>query len=601
MSNESIAAIIEGQAAEIGDEFGVAQGFRSASAWESARERMINWLHRRADWLDEGYTLPPDLNQLGGHVERGFQAVLSTEQGEIFYTTDGSDPRLPGGEVNIAARQVGGTVPSPLIGEDSALRVRVPDSDAEGESWRRLKFDDSAWRSGTGGVGYDSPSGGYVDLIDTDVRDAMRIVNGSIFIRIPFQIDALPPVLGLTLGVRYDDGFAAFINGTPVISANAPTPLEWNSNATTSHPDTAAAEFQEFELDNGALQEGENVLAIQAMNTSASGSDFLCEVKLDAALATVDSGLVIDESKRIMARALDGDDWSAPTVAQFFVGAEPASAENLILSELHYHPAAPSDEELAPGAPNADNYEFIELLNRGNAPVDLSGVKVVDGVRFDFADASAQLLEPGARVVIVSREETFRKRYGFGITVAGEYTGQLSNGGERIALLSGDGAVLQELTYSDRAPWPEAADGGGASLTLTSTTADPQAFDSWVASPITHGSPGAGDEKSPPPDPNADEDGDGINAFLEYVFGTSDSNPAEGSDAFSLQVSGQAHHASVRIDPEVTGVSIVLEESDDLRSWRISPTPPVREQARLSWELDRSSSTRYLRLRASAE
>ena len=428
----------------------------------------------------------------------------------------------------------------------------------------------------------------------------MRIVNGSIYIRVPFQIEALSTVLGLTLGVRYDDGFAAFINGQPVISANAPDPLEWNSTATASHPDTDAAEFQEFQLAAGSLREGANVLAIQAMNTSASGSDFLCEVKLDAATATVDTGLVVDRSKRIFARALDGDDWSASTVAQFFVGAEPASPENLTLSEIHYHPAVPTDAELAPGDPDAENYEFLELLNKGAVPVDLTGVTLAAGVVFDFADASVQLLEPGARVVITSREETFRKRYGLDVPVAGEYTGHLSNGGERIALLAGDGTLLQEVTFSDTSPWPEPADGEGASLTLISNQADPQVPTSWGASAVTHGTPGTGEGKAPPPDPNADEDGDGINAFLEYVFGTSDTDAAEGGAAFSIQASGAELSASVRIDPDVTGVTIVLEQSTDLKTWQASLTPAVVEPARLSWELDRSQLARFLRLRVTA-
>jgi len=43
---------------------------------------------------------PPAFNQRGGHVPRFFSAQLSAGSGTIYYTLDGSDPRLPGGAVN---------------------------------------------------------------------------------------------------------------------------------------------------------------------------------------------------------------------------------------------------------------------------------------------------------------------------------------------------------------------------------------------------------------------------------------------------------------------------------------------------------------------
>lgn len=597
MSNASIEAIIEGQAAEIGDEFGIAQGFRSASAWKSARDRMISWLHRRADWLDEGYTAPPTFNQTGGHVAPGFQLIVSGGDNEVYYTVDGSDPRMPGGDINPSARQVGGTTALSLIGADSSLRVHVPDSDAEGQDWQQLDYDDSSWQSGTGGVGFDSPSGGYVALIDTDVTDSMHLKSSSIYIRVPFQIEGAGSVLGLTLGARFDDGFAAFLNGVPLIASNAPADLEWNSKATTSHSDSAAVVLQQFEVDTGALQEGSNVLAIHAMNTSASGSDFLFEAQLDAAVAMIDDGLVINDSKRILARALDNDDWSAPTGAQFFVGAEPASSENLTLSEIHYHPAAPIEQELAPGDPDANHYEFLELLNKGSLPIDLSGVRLVDGVTFDFASADLQLLNPGARLVIVARVETFQKRYGPNVSIAGEYTGQLSNGGERIALLDADDNLIQALTFDDDAPWPTTTDGEGFTMQLTSVTADAAAPESWTASALPHGTPGTGEGKAPPADPDADEDGDGITALLEYAFGTSDRDPSEGSAAFSIQTTATGNNVSVSLDPDVTGITFTLEQSSDLQNWLPSTAAATVESGKQTWQIENSPKERYLRLK----
>src|SRR5205085_2913538 len=71
--------------------------------------------------------------------------------------------------------------------------------------------------------------------------------------------------------------------------ANAPAdallnPLDWNATATRYHPDSAALQFEEFNLAGslGALIVGTNVLAIQGLNTSATNSDFLARAELTA-------------------------------------------------------------------------------------------------------------------------------------------------------------------------------------------------------------------------------------------------------------------------------------------------------------------------------
>ncbi len=44
---------------------------------------------------------PPEFNQRGGHVPGGFFVQLAADDRTIYYTLDGSDPRLPGGAVNL--------------------------------------------------------------------------------------------------------------------------------------------------------------------------------------------------------------------------------------------------------------------------------------------------------------------------------------------------------------------------------------------------------------------------------------------------------------------------------------------------------------------
>jgi len=87
----------------------------------------------------------------------------------------------------------------------------------------------------------------------------------------------------LTLRLRYDDGFVAFVNDSEVARVNAPlTPL-YNSTATNNHPAISA---EEFRVGPATLQAGTNILAIQGLNVSAADADFLVQAELVAANIT---------------------------------------------------------------------------------------------------------------------------------------------------------------------------------------------------------------------------------------------------------------------------------------------------------------------------
>ena len=97
-------------------------------------------------------------------------------------------------------------------------------------------------------------------------------------------------------------------------------------------------------------------------------------------------------------------------------------------------------------------------------------MRFTKGVDFDFAGSAVEVLAPGGFVLIVKNIAAFEARYGAGLPVAGEFTGDnLSNDGERLKLSFGAGSTIHDIDeYNDQAPWPESADGEGFSLTLIS-------------------------------------------------------------------------------------------------------------------------------------
>ncbi len=124
----------------------------------------------------------------------------------------------------------------------------------------------------------------YGPLIQTNVQAPMKDLNATAYTRIPFTV-ADPTVLkSLVLNMKYDDGFIAYINGTPVASKNAPASPAYNSTATAENDDDSASQDESFDITPylSLIHAGTNVLAIQAMNLTASDTDFLMSPTLMA-------------------------------------------------------------------------------------------------------------------------------------------------------------------------------------------------------------------------------------------------------------------------------------------------------------------------------
>lgn len=178
-----------------------------------------------------------------------------------------------------------------LVETGDACTAHVPTNATDGVGWMDPAFDDSGWLTGSTGAGYERSSG-YESLIGLDVESGMYNRNGSVYMRIPFVYNGGPHDT-LRLRMKYDDGFVAYLNGTRIAAANAPSTLSWNSISSSSRGgDEPAMLFQNFDSSAyaGALQSGNNVLAIHGLNTSTTSSDALFLPELDASL--IDSGPV---------------------------------------------------------------------------------------------------------------------------------------------------------------------------------------------------------------------------------------------------------------------------------------------------------------------
>ena len=259
--------------------------------------------------------------------------------------------------------------------------------------------------------------------------------------------------------------------------------------------------------------------------------------------------ITINTNKLVRLRSRNASaQWSALNEATFTLsGTAPASAANIVVSEIHYRPAGITEQE------------FIELMNVATTSVDLSGARFSNGL--DYIFPSNTVLAPGARIVVT--ESQFLNG------------SNLSNGGERITLVGSDlTTVIRDFTFSDAFPWPQAPDGNGPSLVLknpsVANATDPyhNAPTNWRSSATVGGNSGSTDATTFTGNPSTDADSDGLNALLEYALGTSDANNPAGLNAWSL-TPGPAGTYTFTYQRSIAADDLVrtVELSTDLIAW----------------------------------
>jgi len=338
---------------------------------------------------------------------------------------------------------------------------------------------------------------GYQDFITLSLLEQMYARNATCYVRIPFSIDA--EYTSLSLNVRYDDGFVAYINGVEVARRNFNGTPAWNSRASSSHSDSVAVLLESIDisdfLDN--LQQGDNLLALHGMNSSATSGDFLISVEL---LATGDDSddrgvmeytgpITLPHTVQVKARVLSGNTWSALNETIFAIG---PVAENLRITEIMYHPLSVEGVPPSDRGQGARDTEFIELKNIGAETINLNLVSFTNGIDFTFPSIE---LAAGEHVVVVQNRNVFEARHGTNVNIAGQYSGKLNNAGERIELQDAIGRTILNFRYEDG--WRSITDGEDFSLTIINP-ANPDLSswnekDSWRPSAYAGGSPGQDD------------------------------------------------------------------------------------------------------------
>ncbi|MGE3799835.1 MAG: lamin tail domain-containing protein [Candidatus Kapaibacterium sp.] len=156
----------------------------------------------------------------------------------------------------------------------------------------------------------------------------------------------------------------------------------------------------------------------------------------------------------------------------FFTAASPRVDTGVVINEIMY-------------APNDPEPEWVELVNRGELPVDLEGWSLHDGSSAR-PKLPRQLLLPNEYIVVASDTSSMRALYPQIGTIVGIDLPTLNNSGDDVVLRNASGKVIDSLHY--RASW-----GGdsGRSVERRLPTLPSDSSSSWnTSTALEGGTPG---------------------------------------------------------------------------------------------------------------
>jgi hypothetical protein len=155
-----------------------------------------------------------------------------------------------------------------------------------------------------------------------------------------------------------------------------------------------------------------------------------------------------------------------------FSGCNAVAVPSLVFTKINYNPQETT------AFPESDASEFIEIQNTGNTSINLTGIHLSKlGIAYQFP--KNETLMAGQSLILASNSAIFKERYG--IDAFDNFSRDLSNSSQNLTLSDAFGNVIDQVTYTDDAPWPETADGDGFYLELIDVNSDNALASNWIA------------------------------------------------------------------------------------------------------------------------
>ncbi|MEO8353178.1 MAG: lamin tail domain-containing protein, partial [Chthoniobacteraceae bacterium] len=317
------------------------------------------------------------------------------------------------------------TVATEIIPLDATWRYNRSNLDF-GAAWAQTAHPVGGdWLSGPALLGFESTPAVLPDTLRTPflTSNAPTYYFETDFI---LTADQLATLGELQLEHVIDDGAAFYINGVEILSArfNLPDGFSFSTGTNAGVGNAVLSAPVVIPIAGLNLHAGVNRLSIEVHQQVPASNDMVCGARLSAV--------------RIVTPAV---------------------------------PALPVTE---------NPEEWVELYNKGADPVNLAGWTLDGGTSFTFPAGTT--IEAGEYLVVAKNATALAAKWPEqSARILGNFSGSLSNRGERLALKDANGNPADELHYYTGGAWPETADGGGASLELRDPRADNAIGGAWAA------------------------------------------------------------------------------------------------------------------------
>ncbi|MCA9998980.1 MAG: lamin tail domain-containing protein [Anaerolineales bacterium] len=421
---------------------------------------------------------PPSFSQQGGAVTAGSVLTINNDenggQGTIYYTVDGSDPRLPGGNISPRANNGGDAANVPIF-STVTVKARV----RSGSTWSAVQqaaffVPQDLSKLVINEIMYHPPDDTGLDGNEYEFLELLNTGSETL------NLDNVTFAAGITY--TFPPGATVPPGGFVVLASNA----------------TAFEAKYGFAPDGVYLDRlsnsGETVRLLGGLGGEI---DSVTYTDLPPWPADADG---LGSSLELIDAQLDNslpENWKSSAAAGGTPGAPNSSGTTdpcatpppvIVMNEINYNSSDTFNPE-----------DWVELYNPGETAVSLTNW-VFQDESAGFTIPAGTTLPSHGYLVLVRESALFSATFPAVSNYLGDLPFGFSGGGERLRLLSPGGCVVDEVTYDDVAPWPPAADGTGPTLTLLNPALDNGNPASWVASAMTGGTPGSANFPDGPTD-----------------------------------------------------------------------------------------------------
>ena len=441
----------------------------SKTGFKTEIDQLKTWISQRLNWMDTQFdSIPsPLLSMTEGAALPGFKLGVSAQSDEVYYTMDGTDPRMSNGDINPRATRLGQAETEPIIPINSEWKYLDTGDRLDKVDWTAIEYNDSEWKRGKAELGYGDGDEGTA--VDRGSEPSSKF-HTTIYFRKEFQMGESTDK-SLLINLLRDDGAAVYLNGRELFRSNMKLgTIRYATYSITRNSSKNSRTFFPYFVEVPNFKMGKNVFAVEVHRGSRSDKDLSFNFGAYA-LDSFGIPVTIDKTSTITVRAKSGETWSAPATASIIIS--PSAA--LKVTELMYNPI------------DGKIFEFIELKNTTGFSVNLEGIKL-SGVNFAFEEGTLAPWESGLLIPNDDPAAFIDKHPN--APILGTYGGSLSNSGEEIQLIDPDGQVIYSVNYSDEPPWPNEAGGNGSSLELTKYLGNEHDPTNWRASLLPGGTPG---------------------------------------------------------------------------------------------------------------